>query len=125
MVVPELPTDVIGDKHSERQTIEVNPCTEDGKVTLESILKTEAGVELKEPYFDSVKLCEALKKIKNFSKVRCSSEMGYAIVEYEDKRIHVFKEGKIIIRRAKDRDDAVKTLQLMNKILSEAVLRKS
>lgn len=113
------------DKRGERQTIEVNPCTEDGKVTLESILKNEAGVERRKPYFDSVKMCETLRKIKDFSKVRCSSEMGYAIIEYEDKRIHVFKEGKIVIRRAKDRDDAVRTLQMMSRILTEALIKKS
>jgi ArsR family metal-binding transcriptional regulator len=120
-----MPTGASEDRREERQNIEVNPCTEDGKVTLESILKTEAGAERRKPYFDPIKLCEALKKIKDFSRVRCSSEMGYAIIEYEDKRIHVFKEGKIIIRRAKDRDDALRTLRLVSNILSETVLKKS
>lgn len=76
-----MPVAASDDKHAERQMIEVNPCTEDGKVTLESILKTEAGVERKEAYFDGVKLCEVLKMSKDFSRVRCSSEMGYAIID--------------------------------------------
>jgi ArsR family metal-binding transcriptional regulator len=120
-----MPAFAPDDDHEDREVIEVNPCTEDGKVTLESVLKTEIGAERRKPYFDAVKLCEALKKFKDFSKVRCSSEIGYAIIEYEDKRIHVFKEGKIIIRRAKNRDDAVRTLRMVSKVLSEAIIKKS
>ena len=113
------------DKQGDRETIEVNPCTEDGKVTLQSTLRTENGAERKEPYFDATRLCESLKKVRDFSKVRCSSEIGYAIIEYEDKRIHVFKEGKIIIRHAKDREDATRTLRMVSDILSEAIINKS
>jgi ArsR family metal-binding transcriptional regulator len=125
LVIPQMPAEAREDRQGDRETIEVNPCTEDGKVTLQSTLRTKDGVERKEPYFDAVKLCEALRKIRDFSRVRCSSEIGYAIIEYEDKRIHVFKEGKIIIRRAKDRDDATRTLNMVSAMLSDAVIGKS
>jgi ArsR family metal-binding transcriptional regulator len=105
--------------------MEVTPCTEEGYVTLEYTLKTENGTERKEPYFDSVKMCKILKRIKEFSSVRCSDEMGYAIIEYGDKRIHVWKQGKIIIRHAKDRNDATKTLEMLSKALSPAATDKT
>jgi len=105
--------------------IEVNPCAEDQRMTLESVLKTKDGIERRVAYFDSVKMCEILRKTRVFQKIRCSTELGYAIVEYQDKNIHIWKQGKIIIRRAKDREDAVKTLQMISKMLSEAVIRKT
>ncbi len=107
------------------QVMEVTPCTEDGYVTLEYALRTSDGTERRETYFDPTKMCDILKKIKDFSKVRCSKEIGYAIIEYGDKRIHVWKQGRIIIRHAKDRDDATRTLQMVNKILSQAVPRRT
>jgi ArsR family metal-binding transcriptional regulator len=112
-------------KPNEKRVTEVTPCTEDGYVTLEYALRTSDGIERRETYFDPVKMCEILKKIKDFSKVRCSKEIGYAIIEYGDKRIHVWKQGKIIIRHAKDRDDATKTLQMVNRILSGATPRNT
>jgi ArsR family metal-binding transcriptional regulator len=112
-------------KPNEKQVMEVTPCTEDGYVTLEYALRTSDGTERRETYFDPAKMCEILKKIKDFSKVRCSKEIGYAIIEYGDKRIHIWKQGKVIIRHAKDRNDATKTLQMVNKILSLAKTSKT
>jgi ArsR family metal-binding transcriptional regulator len=105
--------------------MEVTPCTENGYVTLEYRLKSSDGIERKEPYFDPTRMCDILKKIKDFSSVRCSNEIGYAIIEYGDKRIHIWKQGKIIIRHAKDRDDATKTLQMVNRALSHARTSKT
>nr|MDO8099510.1 hypothetical protein [Candidatus Njordarchaeota archaeon] len=109
----------------EGETIEVNPCTEDGFVTLESKLKTSTGTGSKEVYFDPAKMCEELKKIKEFSKIRCSKEIGYAIVEFGTKRIHVFKEGKIIIRHADNQQDAKRALRMIREVLSGSKLKKS
>jgi len=106
----------------EKQIMEVTPCTEEGYVTLEYTLKSDNGIERKEPYFDPVKMCRILKKIKDFSNVRCSDEMGYAIIEYGGKRIHIWKQGKIIIRHAKDRNDATRTLDMVSKALSQALI---
>jgi len=120
-----LPSTKSDDRGNETQMMEVTPCTEEGYVTLEYTLKTADGTERKEPYFDPVKMCDLLKKIKNFSNVRCSNELGYAIVEFEEKRIHIWKQGKIIIRHAKDRNDATKTLELVSKALSPATIKKT
>jgi len=111
--------------NEEEETIEVNPCTEDGYVTLESKLKTSTGTESKRVRFDPAKMCEELKKIKEFSKIRCSKEIGYAIIEYGSKRIHVFKEGKIIIRHADNKQDAKKALQMIKEALAGSILKKS
>lgn len=120
-----MPVNNRDENGEESQVIEVNPCAEDQRMTLESKLRTKDGTERKGLYFDSVKMCDILNKARDFRKVRCSTELGYAIVEYEDKNIHIWKQGKIIIRRAKDREDAVKTLQMISKMLSEAVIRKT
>jgi len=114
-----------GNKGDDKRMMEVTPCTEEGYVTLEYTLKSSEGIERKEPYFDPVKMCNILKKIQGFSSVRCSNEIGYAIIEYGDKRIHVWKQGKIIIRHAKDRNDATKTLEMLSKALSPAAIDKT
>jgi ArsR family metal-binding transcriptional regulator len=121
---PVMPVEDSGDT-KEEETVEVNPCTEDGFVTLESRLKSSSGTESKEVHFDPAKMCQQLKKVKEFSKIRCSKEIGYAIIEYGDKRIHVFKEGKIVIRHADNEQDAMKTLQMIKKALSGSMLKKS
>lgn len=113
------------DKSIDKQVMEVTPCTEDGYVTLEYTLKSSDGIERNEPYFDPMRMCDILRKIKNFSSVHCSNEIGYAIIEYGEKRIHIWKQGKIIIRHAKDRNDAAKTLQMLNRILSPATKSKT
>ena len=118
-----MPTSDSGDGE-DRETIEVNPCTEDGFITLESKLKTSTGTDSREVYFDPAKMCEELKKMKEFSKIRCSKEIGYAIIEYGSKRIHVFKEGKIIIRHADDQQDAKKVLRMIREMLSGSRLRR-
>ena len=119
-----MPSPDSGDTEDE-ETIEVNPCTEDGFVTLESKLKTPAGSDSKKVYFDPVKMCEELKKIREFSRIRCSTEIGYAIIEYGSKRIHVFKEGKIIVRHADNQQDAKKTLKMIREALTGSRLRRS
>lgn len=112
-------------KDVDEKGVEVTPCTEEGYVTLEYTLKGSDDIERKEPFFDPVRMCDVLRKIKDFSSVRCSNEIGYAIIEYGEKRIHIWKQGKIIIRHAKDRNDATKTLQMLNRILSPATKGKS
>jgi ArsR family metal-binding transcriptional regulator len=118
-----MPVDDSGDI-KEGEIVEVNPCTEDGFVTLEYKLKSSDGAESKEVHFNPAKMCQELKKIKGFSKIRCSKEIGYAVIEYGEKRIHVFKEGKIIIRHADSEQDARKTLQMITEALSGSKLKE-
>ncbi len=99
-------------------TFQIHPCTEDGFVTIEA--KLYLGSPFGRPgedFFDTKQMCAALRRIWFFDNLRCSEEMGYALAQWEGKRIHVFKGGKIIIRRAKDDEDARKTLVIVGRTL--------
>lgn len=99
-------------------TFQIHPCTEDGFVTIEA--KLYLGSPFGRPgedFFDTKQMCSALKRLWFLDSLRCSEEMGYALAEWEGKRIHVFKGGKIIIRRAKDDEDAKKTLDIVGRTL--------
>ncbi|MCK4444566.1 MAG: hypothetical protein KAW09_08480 [Thermoplasmata archaeon] len=99
-------------------TFQIHPCTEDGLVTIEA--KLYLGSPFGRPgedFFDTKQMCSALKRLWFLDSLRCSEEMGYALAEWEGKRIHVFKGGKIIIRKAKDDEDAKKTLDIIGRTL--------
>jgi hypothetical protein len=97
---------------------QIHPCTEDGFVTIEA--KLYLGSSFGRPgedFFDTKNMCISLRRLRFLDKLRCSEEMGYALAEWEGKRIHVFKGGKIIIRRARDEEDARKTLNMFARTL--------
>ncbi|UCD92296.1 MAG: hypothetical protein JSV43_08805, partial [Methanobacteriota archaeon] len=99
-------------------TFQIHPCTEEGYVTIEA--KLYLGSPFGRPgedFFDTKQMCSSLRRISFLDSLRCSEEMGYALAEWEGKRIHVFKGGKIIIRRAEDEEDARKTLDIIGRTL--------
>jgi hypothetical protein len=97
--------------------IEIHPCTEDGKVTLETQLKSMVNMDdLFSDFFDQYHLCDALKNVEMFDRMNCSPKMGYAYIELGGKRAHIFKTGKIIMRKADDREDALGTLTRFSRL---------
>jgi hypothetical protein len=105
----------------DKDTIEISPCTEDGKVTLETQLRSKVmDRDLFSDFFDQFQLCNSLSEVEFFDKMNCSTKMGYALVEHGGKRAHVFKTGKIIMRRADDREDALSTLHHISRMLLPA-----
>ncbi|MCK5547558.1 MAG: hypothetical protein KAI64_00980 [Thermoplasmata archaeon] len=98
------------------EKIEIQPCTEEGMVTLEAKLG-----EKDEDYFDPEIMKLALS-YSPFKDVKYSKDIGYAFALYKGKRIHIFKQGKIIIRRADNPTDALQTLKICIKTLLPAVL---
>jgi hypothetical protein len=107
----------------DEDTIEISPCTEDGKVTLETQLRSKVmDRDLFSDFFDQFQLCNSLSEVDYFDKMNCSTKMGYALVESGGKRAHVFKTGKIIMRRADDRDDALATFYHISRMLLPARL---
>lgn len=120
-----IPKEKIERKHPhpniDEDIIEIHPCTEDGKVTLETQLKSKAlDIDFYSDFFDQIQLCTSLSEVDVFDKVTCSPKMGYGLVEIKGKRVHIFKTGKIIMRRADDDDDALATLSKTSKILLPA-----
>jgi hypothetical protein len=99
------------------ERIEIQPCTEEGMVTLEAVLGGSEEVD----YYDP-EVMEKSLRYAPFEDIKFSKEMGYAFAFYQGKRIHIFKQGKIIIRRANDTDDAMKVLKLCVKALLPAII---
>jgi hypothetical protein len=105
----------------EQDVIEIHPCTESGKVTLETQLKSRTMErDFYSDFFGQFELCDNLSEVEIFDKVNCSSKMGYGLVESKGKRMHIFKTGKIIMRRADDKEDALSTFSNLSRILLPA-----
>jgi hypothetical protein len=107
-------------EYYDEEIIEIQPCAEYGRVTLEAHLPRpqESMFDL----FDSCDMCLSFSDIKSLTNVKCSLDMGYGLAQSDERRIHVFKTGKIMIRRAKDRADAVSTLKLISYSLGPAII---
>jgi ArsR family metal-binding transcriptional regulator len=100
--------------------VEIQPCAEYGRVTLEAQLpKPEGSIY---DLFDSCQMCTSFSDISSLNGVKCSLELGYGLAELQEKRIHVFRSGKVTMRRAFDREDAYKTLALISRSLWPAVI---
>ena len=105
----------------DEDVIEIHPCTENGKVTLETQLKPKFGdSNFFNDFFDQIQLCTSLSEVDMFDTMNCSSKMGYALLEFKGKRTHIFKTGRIIMRRADNREDALATFSKISKALLPA-----
>jgi hypothetical protein len=106
---------------SNGEIVEIHPCTEEGMVTLWAQLKPTCGSnEIFGDYFDQLQLCRSVSQADFFDKDECSPKMGYAYVELKGKRTHIFKTGKIIMRRADNKEDAMATLSKIYRLLLPA-----
>jgi ArsR family metal-binding transcriptional regulator len=125
--ISEIASEEVVRKHThpneDEDIIEISPCTEDGYVTLETQLRSKIMVrDLFSDFFDQYQLCISLSEVDDLESMNCSSKMGYALVENKGKRTHVFKTGRIIMRRADDREDALHTLGHISRMLMSARL---
>lgn len=102
------------------EVVEIQPCAEYGKVTLEAQLR---GIK-DSPFdlFDLCRVCVSFHDIKLFEKVSCSLDMGYILAEHGGEGIHIFRNGKIVMRRVKDRDYALQTLKKVSRALWPSVI---
>ncbi len=103
----------------------IHPCvSEAGRVTAESKLSSspEGTVDLKFGFFDPMMICWALNAAGLFTDVRCSANLGVARVNIRDKTVMIFKDGRINVRRARDKKDAIETIRLISRILWGAII---
>jgi len=106
---------------TEGEVVEIHPCTEEGMVTLWAQMKpTGASNEFLGDYFDQFQLCRSVAQADLFEKDECSPRMGYAYVEIKGTRTHIFKTGKIVMRRADSKEDAMATLARISRFLLPA-----
>jgi len=93
----------------------IQPCiSEKGKIMAEAQL--ECGQ--KGRFFDKEKMCKVLQN-SLFKDVKCSKNLGVAKVEYKNKTIILNHKGKIDVRKAWDKEDALATIKLMAKVLEK------
>jgi len=104
----------------EKAFVEIQPCAEYGRVTLEAQLPRPKGSVY--DLFDSCTMCTAFSEISDLDGVKCSLELGYGLAQLKEKRIHVFRSGKVNMRRAYDRHDAYETLAMISKSLWPSVI---
>jgi len=110
----------LGEPIQNERVVEISPCAEYGKVTVEVQLKKPEGSPF--DLFDPCQMCNAFHDMGMLDKVRCSLKMGYAIAEFNGKRLHIFKRGKVVIRAADSRSDALQTLGRISKALWPTVI---
>jgi hypothetical protein len=98
--------------------IEIQPCTEEGLVTMEAKLAGRSGSA---DYFDPALLCRYIMASPAFTKQRCSVEMGYGVAERKGRNVHAFKAGTVIVRRAEGKEMALEHLHLISRSLWPAM----
>ncbi|MFB0501832.1 MAG: (Fe-S)-binding protein [Candidatus Bathyarchaeia archaeon] len=103
----------------------IHPCiSEAGKVTAEARLTSgpEGAVDLKYGFYDPIQLCIILNMTGYFEDVRCSPNLGIGRVTVDNKTVLIYKDGRINVRRAKDREDAVQAIRLVSRTLWGAII---
>ncbi|MDI3550465.1 MAG: pyridinium-3,5-biscarboxylic acid mononucleotide sulfurtransferase [Methanobacterium sp.] len=91
--------DITGYKDSNEDIIIYKPCThEKNRIMFETDL----------PYH--INLPDTCQELESWGEVKCSQEMGVAMLEMEGKNITLFAKGKIVARKVKDREDAQELL---------------
>jgi uncharacterized protein len=91
--------DIGGYGGSKKEIVVYKPCKDE---------KNKIMFETELPYQINIKsTCEELKKLGS---VKCSSQMGIAMLETDGRNVTIFKKGKIVARRVVDRADAEKLL---------------
>lgn len=104
----------------------IHPCvSEAGRVMAEARLTKgpEGEVKnLKYGFFDPYMMCYTLKNCGFFTDVKCSTKLGVAKIEYDGKTIIINHKGKIDVRRARDKEDALTTIRFVGRTLWGAII---
>ncbi|MFQ6051229.1 MAG: (Fe-S)-binding protein [Candidatus Hydrothermarchaeota archaeon] len=102
----------------------IHPCVTEGKVMVDGRLTSgpEGQVDLKYGFLDPMMLCYVLRIYEIFKDVKCSPELGIAQIKYDGKSILIFQNGKIKIREALDKDDVMKTLRLVSRVIWGSII---
>jgi len=103
----------------------IHPCiSEAGKVTAETRLTSgpEGSVDLKYGFYDPIQLCVMMNMAGFFEDVRCSPKLGVGRVTVEDKTVLIYKDGRINVRQAKNKEDAIQTIRLVSRSLWGAII---
>jgi pyridinium-3,5-biscarboxylic acid mononucleotide sulfurtransferase len=80
---------------SKKDIVVYKPCKDE---------KHKIMFETELPY--TINMAETCEELKKLGEVKCSIEMGIAMLEVEGKNVTIFKAGKIVARRVRDKEDA-------------------
>lgn len=86
--------DIGGHKDSTTELLIYKPCKDE---------KNKVMFETELPY--SINIEKTCNELENLGDVKCSVEMGIAMLETEGRNITIFKSGKIVARRVTDKED--------------------
>jgi len=97
----------------------VQPCaSERGKVTADIVMSKE-----EKEFFNFEIACLILDLYKiMFAEERCSQALGIAMIKWRGKEILVFKNGRINIKRALNKEEIEKILNSLTRLLSGSIL---
>jgi pyridinium-3,5-biscarboxylic acid mononucleotide sulfurtransferase len=84
---------------SKKDLIAYKPCTDE---------KNKIMFETELPY--QISIPDTCQELAEMGEVKCSKEMGIAMLEIEGSNITIFQKGKIVARRVKNRKDAQELL---------------
>jgi hypothetical protein len=103
----------------------IHPCTtEAGKVAAETRLPSspEGVAELKYGFYDPLQLCATLNTTEPYQNAKCSPSLGLGRVHVGNKTVLVHRDGKINVRQAKDKEDAIHTIRQVSRSLWSAII---
>jgi hypothetical protein len=98
----------------------IHPCiTDAAKVAAEAKFASslESTADLKYGFYDQVELCKILNITDFFREVRCSPSLGIGRFNLDSKTVLVYKDGRINIRQARDKEDAIHTIRRVSRSL--------
>lgn len=92
----------------------IHPCYTKGKTMGELQLKAE---NLKFGYLDLKMLNYLLLRYKEFNNVKFSDKLDVITFDYDDRNIFVFGNGLIRVKKANNKDDLRKTIDLISRLM--------
>lgn len=103
----------------------IHPCiTDAAKVAGEARFPSaeKSGADLKYGFYDPLQLCAILNTTKLFQEIRCSPSLGVGKFNTNGKAVLVYKDGRINIRQARDKEDVLQTIRQVSRSLWGAII---
>ncbi|MGC9517195.1 MAG: ATP-dependent sacrificial sulfur transferase LarE [Methanomicrobiales archaeon] len=91
--------DISGYNNKEKEIAIYKPCKDEkNKIMFETELPYQIDIE------------KTFQSLSEIGEIKCSLDMGIIMIEIENRNITIFRNGKIVARRVKDKEDAEKVL---------------
>lgn len=91
--------DISGYGEPEKELVIYKPCKDEAnKIMFETELPYEVDIK------------NTCKQLENLGSLKCSDEMGIAMLEIAGRNVTIFRNGKVVARRVVDKDDAEELL---------------